>query len=115
MLVDRDAPFFGRDLVVVDAGVAAAHESVVVELPVLVAVASPPLSFAVAGLVLEADRDATPREAPEFLLQLVVQLTVPLAAEEVDDGVPTFEELVAVSPLRVDGVGERDPFGVAGV
>src|SRR5215211_8356761 len=58
-------------LVVVDRGVAAAHQAVLVELPQLVTVATPPLSILVVGFVLEPDRDAVFRKAPEVLLEPV--------------------------------------------
>lgn len=49
---------------VVDAGFAAAHQSVLVELPQLVAVAAEPLSGVVVPFVLEADGDAVVRGIP---------------------------------------------------
>jgi hypothetical protein len=42
-----NSPLVLFDLVVVDAGVPAAHQAVLVELPMLVAVASPPLAVGV--------------------------------------------------------------------
>src|SRR6478672_5043181 len=87
----------------------------VVELPVLVAVASPPLPRRIAALVLEPDGDAVLGEAPELLAQPVVELLRPLAGEEVDDGLAALKELVAVPPYGVRRVGERNPFGVAHV
>src|SRR6185437_2986455 len=86
-----------------------------VELPVLVAMAAPPLAVRVMALVLEAHRDAVVREAPQLLAQLVVELTRPLALEELDDRLSALEELVAVAPLRVRRVGERDAFRIARV
>src|SRR5215212_6412690 len=102
-------------LVVVDGGIAAAHQTVFVELPQLVAVAAPPLSINVPALVLEPDRDAVLRKTPEVLLQPIVPLPGPLASQKVPDGLPAREELVAVAPLGVLGVGEGDLLGIAGV
>src|SRR5215212_2107701 len=102
-------------LVVVDGGIAAAHQTVFVELPQLVAVAAPPLSMNVPALVLEPDRDAVLRKTPEVLLQPIVPLPGPLASQKVPDGLPALEELVAVAPLGVLGVGEGDLVGIAGV
>src|SRR5581483_11528612 len=110
-----DAPLVLLDAVVVDARVAPAHVAALVELPVLVAVAPPPAAVAVSRLVLEPDRDAVVGEAPQLLLQPVVELPGPLAAEEVDDRFAAPEELVAVAPLGVDRVGKRDALGVARV
>src|SRR3954463_1494062 len=106
--VDGDAPLARVDPVVVDAGVAAAHVAELVELPVLVSVAAPPLAVRVVALVLEPHRDAVVVEAPELLAQPVVELACPLAAQEVADRVAAPEELVAVAPVGVLGVGHRD-------
>src|SRR5215469_18318777 len=105
-LLDRD---------VVDAGLATAHQAVLVELPQLVAVAAPPLALRVVGLVLEPDRDPVLPEGPQVLAQGVVELAVPLGREELDDRGPPGEEGIAVAPGRVHGVGARDALGVAGV
>ena len=100
---------------VVDARLAAAHVSLGVELPLLVAVAAPPLAARIAALVLEANGDPVVRERPEVLPERIVQLAVPLAAEELDDRRTAGQELVAIAPLRVLGVGAGHPLRIAGV
>src|SRR5215203_258753 len=102
-------------LVVVDGGVPPPHQAALIELPQLVPMTSPPLPVRVVALVLEPDRDAVLREAPQVLLETVVELLCPLAPQEVPDRGAPLEELVAVAPLRVLGVGERHLLGVAGV
>src|SRR5215210_179599 len=77
--------------------------------------AAPPLSPGVAALVLEPHRYAVPREAPQVLLEPVVELAFPLAGKEVPDRLPPLEELVPVAPHRVLRVGHRHLLGVAGV
>src|SRR5215211_8293830 len=111
----EDASLGLVDSVVVDGGVAPAHEAVSIELPQLIPMTSPPLSIRIVRLVLEPDGDAVLGEAPEVLFQPVVELASPLAPEEGDDLLAALEELVAVAPLRVLGVGEGDLIGVAGV
>src|SRR5215212_4173904 len=101
--------------VIVDRGVAAAHQTVLVELPQLITVATPPLPILVVRLVLEPDCDAVICEAPEVLFESVVELASPLALQEVPDCLAALEELVAVAPLRVFRVGQCDLLGVAGV
>src|SRR5262249_24410176 len=106
------------DRIVVDAGVTPPHEPVVVELPVLVAMAPPPLANDVPRFVLEPNGDAIAGEAPQVLLEPVVELASPLAPQKLADRFATREELVTVSPLRVVCVGERDAirvWSVAGV
>src|SRR6185437_7924091 len=111
----EDAPVALADRDVVDAGLAAAHQAVGGELPQFVAVAAVPLALAVVGLVLVAHRDPVVPERPHFLAQGVVQLAVPLAAEEADDLGAAGDELMPVAPHRVLGVRTRDPLRVAGV
>src|SRR3989442_1731192 len=100
---------------VVDAGEAEFHVAAFVELPVLVAVGAIPLAGVVVKLILEAHRDAVAREGPEFLLQAVIQLAIPFAAQKLDDLRAAVQELGTVAPMRVLGVGERDALGVAAV
>ena len=77
-----DAPLGLGDRDIVDRGLAPAHQAVLVELPVLVAVRAPPLPVGVVPLVLEAHRDVVGRERPQVLPQHVVELALPLAHEE---------------------------------
>src|SRR3954469_24198537 len=101
----EDAPLGLLDRDVVDARLAAAHVALVVELPLLVAVAAPPLPRRVATLVLEAHGDPVLRERPQVLAQRVLMLALPLAAQELDDRRAPAQELVPVAPLGVLGVG----------
>ena len=98
---------------VVDAGFAAAHESVFVELPLLVSVGAEPVLGGVVELVLEADGYAVVVEGPDFLDEAVVQFAGPFAGEELDDGGASLEEFGAVTPTTVGGVGERDAVRIA--
>src|SRR5215218_5442072 len=111
----EDASLGLVDSVVVDGGVAPAHEAVSIELPHLIPMTSPPAPLRIVALVLEPDRDAVAREAPQVLLQAVVELPCPLAPQEVPDRLAPFEELLAVAPLGVLRVGKRYLLGVAGV
>src|SRR3974390_2961136 len=74
------------DRKVVYAGNAPAHEAVLIELPVLVAVAAKPASAIVMPFVGETHCNAVLAEGPDFLDQAVVQLSVPLARQERFDG-----------------------------
>jgi hypothetical protein len=115
LIAGVDAPLAFGNCVVVDAGVAASHQSVFVELPVLVAVTTPPLSGAILGFIFEANRDAVLGEAPQFLAQRIVELASPFSCEEGPDCFSALEEFVSVSPLRIFGVGEGDAIGVTAV
>src|SRR4051794_24420201 len=100
---------------VVDADLTATHVALAVELPLLVAVASPPLAGGVTTLVLEAHGDPVVRERPQVLAKRIVDLALPLAAQELDDLGATRQPLLAVAPLRVLGVGRGHSLGVARV
>ena len=60
------------DREVVNARDAQAHQAVLVELPVLIAVAAEPIATVVMPLVGEAHRDAIFPEGPDFLDQTVL-------------------------------------------
>src|SRR5262245_12195454 len=74
----REPALVGADLHVVDARLAAAHQTVVRELPELVAVGPEPASGSIVPLVLETNGDPAVRECPERLAQPVVELSFPL-------------------------------------
>src|SRR5512138_48143 len=100
-----------RYLGVVDAGLAAAHQAVLVEFPLLVAVGAVPLAAGVVPLILEAHGDAVAVERPEVLDQAVVALLLPFAGEEGLDRLAALKEFRAVAPAAVLGIGKRDAFG----
>src|SRR5262245_9622803 len=108
-------PLALADRQVVDARDAQPHQPLRVELPVLVAVAAEPVPAVVVPLVREAHGDAVLAEGPQLLDQPVVELAVPLAPQEGLDRLAPGQELGAVPPAAVDGVGERHAGGVAGV
>src|ERR1700733_4196682 len=64
-------------------------------------------------LIGEAYRDAVTRKCPQLLDQAVVQFSRPLPLQESDNLLSSGWELGAVSPPRIDGIGERHLFRVA--
>ena len=74
-----------QDRQIVDAGMAAAHQSVFVELPVFVAVGAEPVAVVVMPFVGEAHGDPVSVEGPQFFDQAVVEFLAPFAGEEFDD------------------------------
>src|ERR1041385_5342425 len=93
---------------VVDARVPPSHQSELVELPVLVAVAAEPVARIVAPFIGEAHGDARALERPDVLDEPVVELLCPLALQELDDGRTTRQELGAIAPRTIYRVRERD-------
>src|SRR6266566_7837406 len=81
----KAAVFFG-DHNIVDAGFAAAHQAVFVELPLLVAIGAMPLSGIVVPLILKPHRDTVAVERPEILDQAIFMLLRPFAGQEGNDG-----------------------------
>src|SRR5260221_12336261 len=98
---------------IVDRGLAPPHQSVFVELPLLVAVGAMPLPGTVVPFVLETHGNAVLIEPPEVLDQAIVVLLRPLAGQERDNRVTAFEKLGAVPPAAVLGIGQRHPHRVA--
>jgi hypothetical protein len=91
---------------VVDAGLAAAHQAGLVELPLLVAVGTMPLAGIVMPLVLKPHRDAVAVERPEILDQAIFMLLRPFAGQECDDRRPALKKFRAVAPAAVLGISQ---------
>jgi hypothetical protein len=98
---------------VVDAGFTPAHQAVLVELPLLVAVRAVPLTGIVVPFVLKANRDAVALERPEILDQAIIEFLRPFALEKRHDRGAALKKFGAIAPAAVLSVGERDTLGVA--
>src|SRR6266581_3416095 len=83
---------------IVDARLAPAHQTVAVELPLLVAIGAEPVAAIVAPFILEAHGDAIVVERPKLLDQAVIDLPRPFACEEGDDRCTALEEFSPVPP-----------------
>src|SRR6516162_1229866 len=101
------------DWQLVDAGDAQAHQPVLIELPVLVAIAAKPIAAIVVPFVGEANRDSVLAERPNLLDQAVIELAIPLARQKCLNFRSTADKLSAIAPATVDRVGERDPSRIA--
>src|SRR5262249_15211133 len=88
---------------VVDARLTAAHQTALVELPQLVAVAALPVAGIVVPFVLEPHHDAIVGERPQGFDQPVVELALPLAGKEGADLVAAGNELRAVLSEPLNG------------
>src|SRR5579859_4853150 len=97
---------------VVDARQAQPHQTLLIEFPVLVAVAAKPLAAVIMPLIGEAHRDAILAKRPEFLDQPIIQFPRPLAHQECLDGAAALEKFRAVAPAAVFRIGERHAGGV---
>jgi len=93
---------------VVDRRMTDHHQPVFVELPVLVAVGAMPLAFFGVVLICEAHGDAVFRVRPVLLDEPVVEFLGPLALKERLHRGAAGEDFVAISPVGVLCVGERN-------
>jgi hypothetical protein len=88
------------DAGVVDAGFAAPHQPVLVELPQLIAVTAIPTAVGVVPLVLEADGDAIAGEGPQTLSERVVEFALPFVTEKARHHSPGVRPSAAVRDDR---------------
>src|SRR5262245_34392785 len=100
---------------VVDARDPKPHQALLVEFPVLVAVAAVPIVAVVVPFVGEAHGNTVLTEGPELLDQPIVELATPLSLQEGLDLLAPVEKFRAVAPAAVDRVGEHDARRVARV
>lgn len=103
------------DRTFVDAGMAGSHQAVLGEFPVLVAIGAEPLTAVIAILIGVAHCDPVSCEGPELLDQAVLQFLIPLAGQEGFGFGTVCNEFNAVAPPRVQGIGESDFRGIAGI
>src|SRR5262249_23249483 len=103
------------DWQVIDARDAQTHQPVLIELPVLVAIAAKPIAAIIVPFVGEANRDSVLAKRPNLLDQAVIELTIPLARQKSFDFRSTLDELGAITPTTVRRVGKRDPGRIARV
>src|SRR5271166_3769425 len=80
-----------------------------VEFPILIAVAPEPITAIIVPLVGEPYGDAMIAIGPDFLDQTIVELSSPLAREKCFDFRSTLDKLRAIAPATVGRVGECDP------
>src|SRR6266851_230397 len=98
---------------VVDRGVAPPHKAVFVEFPILVAVGPEPVIRIVAPFIGEPDADSIALPGPQLLDQPIVQLLGPLARQKRDDLLAPVQELGAIAPIAVHGIGKCHALGIA--
>src|SRR5262250_1756265 len=103
------------DWPVIDARDAQTHQPVLIELPVLVAIAAKPIAAIIVPCVGEANRDSVLAKRPNRLDQAVIELAIPLARQKCFDFRSTLDKFRAIAPATVCCVGKRNASGVARV
>ena len=94
------------DANVVDARVPMRHQTVVIELPVLVPVGPVPLTLRRLELVAVSCRNPVVGKRPELFDESVIQFLRPLIFEELDDFITALQERIAVPPDAVGSIGQ---------
>ena len=88
----QELSLFDADRDIVDAGFAAAHEPILVEFPLFIAMRAEPVARVVVPLILKAHRDVIVVEGPQFFDEPVFVLAFPFDGEERDDLLAALEE-----------------------
>src|ERR1700730_15089387 len=83
------------DRKIIDARDAQAHQAMLVEFPVLVAIAAEPMCAIIVPFIGKADGDTVRMEGPDFLDQPVVELAVPLSRQKGFDRLASLQEFGA--------------------
>jgi hypothetical protein len=97
----------------VDACDTPAHQAILREFPILVAISAKPLPAVVVVFIGEANRDAVVGKGPQFFDQPVIKLARPLAGEKGLYSYAAGEKLRPISPLAIRGVRKRDLRGIS--
>src|SRR5215469_1492719 len=92
------------DRSVVDARVAAPHQTVLVKLPIFVAIGTKPVARVIMIFIGKAHGDAVASEGPQFLDQPVIELPLPFPREKGDDGGAALEDFRTVPPFAVERI-----------
>jgi hypothetical protein len=100
---------------IVNAGDPDAHQTVLVELPIFIAVAAEPVVAIVAPFVGEAHGDTVLLKCAELLDQPLVELATPLARQERLDFIAALQKLDAIAPATIRRVSQRHPRAIARV
>jgi hypothetical protein len=78
-----------HDREVVDTSITVVHQSVLVKLPILIAIRAKPVAGIVAPIIRKTNRDSWPVQSPQFLYETIIKFLVPFAGQERYD-LPTF-------------------------
>src|SRR5580700_7967614 len=86
------------DWQIVDGSKPQAHQSVLIELPILIAIRAKPIPGVIVPFIGKAHGDTVSFERPKLLNQPIVQLFRPFASEKRDDFLSSVHKFRAVSP-----------------
>src|SRR5260370_42625279 len=99
------------DWQIVDGSKPQAHQPVLIELPILIAIRAEPIPGVIVPFVGKAHGDTVSFERPKFFDQSIVQLFRPFASEKRDGFLPSVRKFRSVSPASVNCVSHGHLFG----
>src|SRR5215813_4090316 len=91
------------------------HQAIFIELPILIAVRSKPVSRIVMTFVSKANGDPIALKGPQFPDQSIVEFPRPLAPKKGDNSLPADDEFGSVAPTTLFAVGKRHFFWITGI
>src|SRR5262245_39312828 len=91
------------------------HQTMFIELPILIAVGTKPVSRIVMTFISEANGDPIVLKGPQFLDQPVVEFPRPFAPKKGDDLLSADEEFGSVSPPALFAVAKSHFFRITRV
>src|SRR6266404_507447 len=104
-MIIRTAPWYPvilalrlLDWQIVDGSKPPAHQPVLIELPVLIAIRAKPISGVIVPFIGKAHCDTAPLERPKLFDQPIVELFRPFSSEKHDDIFPSVHKFRAISP-----------------
>src|SRR5580698_8669161 len=87
------------DWQVVDGSKPQAHQPVLIELPILIAIRAKPIPGVIVPFIGKAHGDSVSLERPKLFDQSIIQFFGPFASEKRDDVLPSVHKFGAVSPV----------------
>src|SRR5262245_66439047 len=87
------------------------HQTVFIELPILIAVRSKPVSRIVMTFISEANGDPIVLKRPQFLDQSIIEFPRPFAPKKGDNLLPADDEFGSVAPPALIAACKSHFFG----
>src|SRR6267378_7007564 len=103
------------DWQIVDGSKPQAHQPVLIELPILIAIRAKPIPGVIVAFIGKAYGDTVSLERPKLFDQPIVQLFRPFASEKRDNFLPSVHKFRAVSPAGINCVSQSHLFWITRV
>jgi hypothetical protein len=97
------------DSQIIDARMTMVHQTLLIELPLLIPIRPIPLPRGIVALIAKPHRDPTPAKRPKLLDQPILQLPGPLARQKRNNLLPARNKLRPVAPHAIHRISKRNP------